>query len=157
MDECIEWQVNYGYQKFHKLLIKIQKKHLKLPFSLSSIHDQNTIFIQISHIAKLHTHTSIFGSTQIINPSIQYTVNSITDSYNIQDSELEIKKNYSIQPFSASSSKSCFHLFSLKHQIRQNPPYTHTLSLFMKKIPWWSLLLEEVHNSLVSLTLCSIG
>ena len=32
------------------------------------------------------------------------------------------------------------------------PPYTHTLSLFMKRIPWWSLLLEEVHHSLVSLT-----
>ena len=27
----------------------------------------------------------------------------------------------------------------------------HTFS-FMKKIPWWSLLLEEVHNSLVSIT-----
>ena len=23
LDECIEWQVNYGYQKFHKFLIKI--------------------------------------------------------------------------------------------------------------------------------------
>ena len=31
------------------------------------------------------------------------------------------------------------------------PPYTHTLSIFMKKIPWRSLLLEEVHHSLVSL------
>ena len=24
-DECIEWQINYGYQKFHKFIIKIQK------------------------------------------------------------------------------------------------------------------------------------
>ena len=39
----------------------------------------------------------------------------------------------------------------------REPPYTHTLSLFMKEIPWWSLLLEEVHNSLISLTQCSIG
>ena len=54
----------------------------KTPETLSSIHDQNTIFIQISHIAKLHSHTSIFGSTQIINQSVQKTVNSITDSYN---------------------------------------------------------------------------
>ena len=23
-DECIEWQVTYGYQKFHEFLIKIQ-------------------------------------------------------------------------------------------------------------------------------------
>ena len=52
MDECIEWQVNYGYQKFHEILIKIQNKHQKLPFSLHSIDDQNTILIQISHIAK---------------------------------------------------------------------------------------------------------
>ena len=58
-DECIEWQVNYGCQKFYIYLVKIQIKHLKLPFSLSSIHDQNTIFIQISHIAKSHTHKSI--------------------------------------------------------------------------------------------------
>ena len=41
-DGCIEWQVNYGYQKCHKFLIQIPKKH------------QNTIFIQISHIAKSH-------------------------------------------------------------------------------------------------------
>ena len=27
IDECIEWQVNYGYQKFHEILIKIQNKH----------------------------------------------------------------------------------------------------------------------------------
>ena len=67
VDECIEWQVDYGYQKFCKCLDKIFKKHLKLPISLSSIHDQNTIFIQISHIAKPHTHKSIFGSTQTIN------------------------------------------------------------------------------------------
>ena len=26
LDECIEWQVNYGYQKFCKFLIKILKK-----------------------------------------------------------------------------------------------------------------------------------
>ena len=71
IDECIEWQVNYGCQKFYIYLVKIQIKHLKLPFSLSSIHDQNTIFIQISHIAKSHTHKSIFGSTQTINQSIQ--------------------------------------------------------------------------------------
>ena len=43
MDECIEWLVNYGCQKFYIYLVKIQIKHLKLPFSLSSIHDQNTI------------------------------------------------------------------------------------------------------------------
>ena len=24
-DECIEWQVNYGYQKCHEFLIQIQK------------------------------------------------------------------------------------------------------------------------------------
>ena len=71
MDECIEWQVNYGYQKCHEFLIQIQNKHQHLPFSLSSIHDQNTIFIQISHIAKSHTHKSLFGSTQTINQSIQ--------------------------------------------------------------------------------------
>ena len=70
-DECIEWQVNYGYQKFCKFLIKILKKHAKLPICLSSIHDQNKIFIQISHIAKSHTHKSIFGSTQTINQSNQ--------------------------------------------------------------------------------------
>ena len=28
-DECIEWQVNYGYQKFHEILIKIQIKQQK--------------------------------------------------------------------------------------------------------------------------------
>ena len=33
-------------------------------------------------------------------------------------------------------------------------PYTHTLFLVMKKIPWWSLLLEEVHNSLVIAETC---
>ena len=71
MDECIEWQVNYGYQKCHEFLIRIQNKHQNLTISLSSIHDQNTIFIQISHIAKSHTHKSLFGSTQTINPSIQ--------------------------------------------------------------------------------------
>ena len=71
VDGCIEWQVNYGYQKFHEFIIKIQKTHQKMPFSLSSIHDQNTIFIQISHIAKSHTHKSIFGSTQTINQLIQ--------------------------------------------------------------------------------------
>ena len=70
-DECIEWQVNFGYQKFCKFLIEILKKHVKLPICLSSIHDQNTIFIQISHIAKSHTHKSIFGSTQTINQSNQ--------------------------------------------------------------------------------------
>ena len=70
-DECIEWQVNYGYQKCHEFLIQIHNKHQNLPFSLSSIHDQNTIFIQISHIAKSHTHRSLFGSTQTINQSIQ--------------------------------------------------------------------------------------
>ena len=47
VDECIEWQVNYGYQKFHTFLIKIQKTHLELPFTVSSIADQKTIFIQI--------------------------------------------------------------------------------------------------------------
>ena len=47
VDECIEWQVNYGYQKFHTFLIEIQKTHLKLPFTVSSIPDQKTIFIQI--------------------------------------------------------------------------------------------------------------
>ena len=70
-DECKEWQVNYGYQKCHEFLIQIQNKHQNLPFSLSSIHDQNTIFIQISHIGKSHTHKSLFGSTQTINQSIQ--------------------------------------------------------------------------------------
>ena len=69
-DECIEWQVNYGYQKFHEFLIRIQKKPPETPILISSIHDQNTIFIQISHIAKSHTHISIFGSTKTINPSI---------------------------------------------------------------------------------------
>ena len=68
-EECIEWQVNYGYQKFRKFLIKLQKKHLKLPLSPSSIPDQNTIFIPISHIAKSHTRKSIFGSTQTKNQS----------------------------------------------------------------------------------------
>ena len=62
-DECTEWQVNYGCQTLYIYLVKTQIKHLKLPFSLSSIHDQKTIFIQISHIAKSHTHKSIFGST----------------------------------------------------------------------------------------------
>ena len=57
-DECVEWQVNYGYQKFCKLLIKIQKKHLKLTIFLSSIPDQKSIFIPISHIATSHTHKS---------------------------------------------------------------------------------------------------
>ena len=33
-------------------------------------------------------------------------------------------------------------------------PYTYTLSLFMKKIPWWSLLLEVGHHSLARLTQC---
>ena len=30
VDECIEWQVNFGYQKFHKFLIKIERNHLNL-------------------------------------------------------------------------------------------------------------------------------
>ena len=62
MDECIEWQVNYGYQKCHEFLIKIKIKHQNLPVSLSSIHNQNTIFIQISHIAKPHTHKSTISN-----------------------------------------------------------------------------------------------
>ena len=70
-DECIEWQVNYGYQRFHEILIKIQNKHQKLPFSLHSIHDQNTIFIEISHIAKSNRHKTIFVSTQTKTQSIQ--------------------------------------------------------------------------------------
>ena len=69
----IEWQVNNGYQEFHKFLIKIKnKKHLKLPYTLSSISDQKTIFIPISHIAKSNTHKSIFGCTQTKNQSIQF-------------------------------------------------------------------------------------
>ena len=36
-------------------------------------------------------------------------------------------------------------IYMLSTKIR----YTHTLSLFMKKRLWWSLLLEEVHYSLV--------
>ena len=52
----VEWQVNYGFQKFHEILIKIQKKQQKLPLSLTSIHDQNTIFIKISHIMTLQNH-----------------------------------------------------------------------------------------------------
>ena len=71
LDECIEWQVNYGYQKCHVFLIQIQNKYLKLTISLSSIPDQKAIFIQISHIAKSHTHKSIFGSTQTKNQFIQ--------------------------------------------------------------------------------------
>ena len=70
-DECIEWQVNYGYQKCHEFLIQIQNKHLKLTISLSSIPDQKAIFIPISHVAKSHTHKSIFGSTQTKNQFIQ--------------------------------------------------------------------------------------
>ena len=69
-DECIEWQVNYGYQKCHEFLIQIQNKHLKLTISLSSIPDQKAIVIPISHIAKSHTHESIFGSTQTKNQFI---------------------------------------------------------------------------------------
>ena len=56
-DECIEWQVNYGYQKFHAFLIKIQNKTRETAISLFSIHDQKTIFIQISHILQNHIHT----------------------------------------------------------------------------------------------------
>ena len=67
MDECSEWQVKYGYQKFHEFLIKIQKTHQKLPFSLSSIHDQNIIFIQISHIAKSHIAKSHIAKPSVFN------------------------------------------------------------------------------------------
>ena len=59
-DECIEWQVNYGYQKFHEFLTKLQRKQPETA-TATSIHDQNTIFNQISHIAKAHTHIFIFN------------------------------------------------------------------------------------------------
>ena len=44
------------------------------------------------------------------------------------------------------------------HLRRSNAaPYTHTLSLFMKTRPWWSLLHEEVHYFLGGLTYCSLA
>ena len=109
MDECIEWQVNYGYQRFHKFIIKIKKKHQKMPFSLSSIHDQNTIFIQISHIVKSHTHKSIFGSTQTINQFIQCIYDECIEwqvNYGYQKCHeflFQIQNKHQNLPFSLSS------------------------------------------------------
>ena len=60
-------------------------------------------------------------------------------------------------PVSKKKRGKVFFFFKWEYLLKIVAPYTHTLSLFMKKIPWWSLLLEEVHNSLVSLTQGSIG
>ena len=42
------------YQRFHEILIRLQKKQQKLPFSLPSIHDQNNIFTYCQN----HIHTN---------------------------------------------------------------------------------------------------
>ena len=56
-DECIEWQVNYGYQKFHEFLIKIQKNNQKCHL----LYLQFMIKRQLSfkyHILQSHIHTN---------------------------------------------------------------------------------------------------
>ena len=60
VDGCIEWQVNFGYQKFHKFLIKLQKK-------------PETAIFQY-HILQNHIHTNPYleAHKPKINPSNAY-------------------------------------------------------------------------------------
>ena len=48
LDECIEWQVNYGYQTFHEFIIKIQKKT-----------PENAIFSIFNSRSKHNFHSNI--------------------------------------------------------------------------------------------------
>ena len=107
-DGCIEWQVNYGYQKFYIYLIFI--------FSTSSIFIFFTS-IPISHFAKSHTYNSIFGNTKIKNQSIQciycqfnYHTTVVEHSY-LNKTEKQLKISISC-PLKG--------LFSFKLQIIQN-------------------------------------
>ena len=53
LDECIEWQVNYGYQKFEKFLIKIHKNTPETAnFSLFIMNDL--------HVAGIGTFSVIY-------------------------------------------------------------------------------------------------
>ena len=78
-DECIEWQVNYGCQKFNIYLVKIQKeKQLKPLFSLSSCMI-NRQFSFNYHILQNHIRTNPYLEAHIaqINPSNVYFMLSI--------------------------------------------------------------------------------
>ena len=71
-DECIKWQVKYGYHNSRRpiYILNFLKQQTETTLSLSLFLDQMNIFIIISHISKSHTYKSIFGNTQIKNQTM---------------------------------------------------------------------------------------